>query len=459
MANFKICVRKQRKDGLWPVYLRLVHNRSVAYLKTDLVVNAAGLNKRGEVRDSFVLKRCMEKIESYAERLNRREVASWDALQIKRYLTSGGNRSSFSKFATSYIDRMESAGCIANAKIYRTALNSLQKHFSTDDIGFEEMTREAITGRIDKLSATKRARTLYPICVRMMFNEAMLVSQDPGASITPITYNPWGRITIPASEMPRKRAISAEECRKFFEYKIQTGVKGARKAQLGQDVAMLSFCLAAINTVDLWKLRKSDLKDGVLRYCRSKTAHRRKDGAYIEMRVTPQAARLIEKYKAPDDDELLLTFGRSYSSAGSFVAYVDGGIAKVCELMGKSKEDYLSFYTFRHTWATIARNDCGAALSDVGFAMNHIQAFAVTRGYIKPDFTPAWELNERVVDYVFCKHEGIGGRPSRATKQADTKIGWTLKRTDPKRRNSARSVSAERNRSASWLPLVTAFRR
>ncbi|EJX02899.1 transposase [gut metagenome] len=33
--------------------------------------------------------------------------------------------------------------------------------------------------------------------------------------------------------------------------------------------------------------------------------------------------------------------------------------------------------------------------------MNHSHGFNVTRGYVKIDFTPAWELNARIIDFVF----------------------------------------------------------
>ena len=39
------------------------------------------------------------------------------------------------------------------------------------------------------------------------------------------------------------------------------------------------------------------------------------------------------------------------------------GIRKICMDMGMTnKEDFYCFYTFRHTWATIAQNDCNANL-------------------------------------------------------------------------------------------------
>lgn len=69
--------------------------------------------------------------------------------------------------------------------------------------------------------------------------------------------------------------------------------------------------------------------------------------------------------------------------------------------MGMKKEDYYCYYTFRHTWATIAQNDCDANLYEVAFGMNHSHGLNVTRGYVKIDFSPAWELNARVIDFIF----------------------------------------------------------
>lgn len=400
MVTFKVCVRNQRKDGLWPVYLRLVHNRKVGYLKTELLVNSAGLDRNRGVKDRYVLRRCMEMIDDYAMRLNYLDIKTWDIVQVKRFLAEKNVCQTFSQYADAYIAGMEQSGSRNNAKVYRAAMKSLREYLHADEIKFEMLTRESISSWISHLGSTKRARTLYPTCIRLIFREAVLTSQDPNSEMLPISYNPWGRITIPTSDVPRKRAVSADVCRSFLTYQIPGNIKGARKAQFGQDMTKLSFCLAAINTVDLYKLRKNDLKDGMICYCRSKTSSRRKDGAYIEMRVTPMAAELIKKYKS-DKGDALLSFSERFSNAQSFVAYVDSGIKKLCEIMGMQADNYLTFYTFRHTWATIAKNECGASLSEVGFAMNHLQSDGVTRGYIKPDFTPAWELNEKVNEFIF----------------------------------------------------------
>ena len=81
------------------------------------------------------------------------------------------------------------------------------------------------------------------------------------------------------------------------------------------------------------------------------------------------------------------------------------GIRRICQDMGMSKEEYYCFYTFRHTWATVAQNDCGANMYEVAFGMNHSHGFNITRGYVKIDFTPAWELNAKIIDFIFFSNK------------------------------------------------------
>lgn len=80
---------------------------------------------------------------------------------------------------------------------------------------------------------------------------------------------------------------------------------------------------------------------------------------------------------------------------------MNNGIKQLCKSMGIPKERWYSAYTFRHTWGTVAQNDCGASIAEVAFGMNHSHGHTITRGYIKIDFTPAWELNAKVIDFIF----------------------------------------------------------
>lgn len=407
MVGFKICVRNVNRNGVWPVYIRVTHRRRVGYIRTEWVVDRHGLGRDGSVRDAFVLESCSRRITEYIGRLNGVDVSGWSLEDVRKRLCSSGTEGSFSGFARQFISVMERDGHMNNARLYRASLASLEGYLGTSDVSFRDIDSVAIGGWLSRLSHTRRARSLYARCMRVVFRRAMMLSREPGSGLPLIGFNPWDNVRVPESEVAEKRAIGVDECRDFFAFEVGEG-SCRYQERLGQDVALLSFSLAGINTVDLYGLRKEDLRDGVIRYRRTKTRGRRKDGAYFEMRVPKMAADLIERYRAGDDSEMLLCFSGRYKDARSFNAVVNTGIRRICARMGIAGDEVYSFYSFRHTWATVARNCCGASLGEVGFAMNHINGNSVTRGYIKFDFSPAWRLNESVLEYVFGGGEDGG---------------------------------------------------
>jgi hypothetical protein len=104
------------------------------------------------------------------------------------------------------------------------------------------------------------------------------------------------------------------------------------------------------------------------------------------------------------DSPWLFDFQERLSTPDSFNANVNAGISQICKKV--SPDFHASLYSFRHSWATIAQNGCGASLGDVDFALNH-STFKMARVYTKIDYSPAWKLNEKVIDYVFFSNEDI----------------------------------------------------
>ncbi|MDE7081900.1 MAG: site-specific integrase [Muribaculaceae bacterium] len=413
MVTFKICVQKQRKDGTWPVYIRVTHRGKVGYLKTDKVVWGQGLNeKTREVCDPFVVKELMNEVVRHLERLNRLDVSAWTLPQVMTFLRTGEEDLSFSEFARRYIREMIDRGQVRNARNYEFALNHLERYMGTTNVVFKALSTSEIERWMKSLSGTRRAKEMYPVCLRQVFKAALLEYNDYDRGLMRIKVNPWMRVRIPKAETPEKLAVAPEEVRAFFAAPLPESKMAAPLSEVGHDVAMMVMCLAGINTVDLYNLKKGNLRGSVLCYRRAKTTGARADGAYIEMRVPGILMPLLEKYATGDDDDFLLSFHKRFSSSDSFGSGVNAGIRQICRSLGMRKEDWYCVYTFRHTWGTVAQNDCGASIADVGFAMNHSQGHGVTRGYLKIDFTPAWELNEKVVDFIFFstgkgrRHEG-----------------------------------------------------
>ncbi len=402
MATFIPCVRKKRKDGLYPVYIRVSVGTDVVYMKTDKYTTDAYLSSKGEIRDPYVMKYCANRIIEYADMLNKVDSMHWSAKEIVAYLQGIKSEISFSDFFRKYRDHLINEGQERTAKNYTLALKSLELFAGTNQVPFSHLTSTFINEWIKSLSHTHRAKEMYPICIRTAFKAALLEYNDYDNGIIRIATDPWRKVQIPKSERPEKLAITPQACRTFFSAPIPESKFKSPLPELGRDVALMVLCLGGINTVDLYHLKKKDYFNGIIHYHRAKTKKFRRDNAYFEMRVPPILVPTFKKYLSNDEkDEFLFDFHLRHTTSDSFNANINIGIKKICESMGIPKEERYSAYTFRHTWGTIAQNDCGASIADVAFAMNHAAGHTITRGYLKIDFSPAWKLNEKVIDLIF----------------------------------------------------------
>lgn len=416
MATLKAVVRTERADGFYPVYIRVTHKRNTSFIKTDKMVSKKELTKTNEIKDPYVLQYCAQKIVEYTERLNKKDIEHWTVKEVVEFLTNGDNDICFSEYARVHIDRMIDRGQERNAKNYKLALQHLERFTGTDKVMFSQLTSATVNRWIKSLEQTHRAKEMYPICMRQVFKAAILEYNDYDNGIIKIKTNPWMKVEIPSADRAAQLAITPEACRKFFSFPIPDSKMKFPLTEFGRDIAMMVLCLAGINTIDLYNLRKKDYENGIIHYQRAKTKKFRTDGAYMEMRVPPILLPLFEKYQDNTNSEYLFNFHHRLTTSDSFNANVNSGLKQLCKLMEMPKDEWYSVYTFRHTWGTVAQNDCGATIDEVAFGMNHANGRYVTRGYIKLDFSPAWELNEKVIDFIF-----FSGKTSvREQKQEET---------------------------------------
>jgi len=59
---------------------------------------------------------------------------------------------------------------------------------------------------------------------------------------------------------------------------------------------MLSFYFCGTNAVDFYYLKKNNIKSGRLEYKRAKINGKRKDQAFISIKIVTEAERLLNKY-------------------------------------------------------------------------------------------------------------------------------------------------------------------
>ena len=228
---------------------------------------------------------------------------------------------------------------------------------------------------------------MYPNCIKKLFKEGQLEYNDYDNGIIRIKHEPFRKVKIPPAEQSNKKGLTVAQIKAIFDFNTST-CPGEARAAIGQDVAKLVFYLAGINTVDLYHMKRENLKDWKLTYQRRKTS-KRSDGAHMEITVPIEIRPLFKKYQG---EERLFNFHKRYATADNFSSNINKGLRSIAPK--------LTTYTFRHSWATIARNDCNVPVEDVGFCLNHVSAHKITDGYIKKDFSKVDLINQMVIKKV-----------------------------------------------------------
>ena len=140
MATLKPCVQKQRSDGFYPVYIRVIHNRESAFIKTDKLVDKKSVSKTRDIRDNEVLRYCTQLISEYNRRLNLQDTSSWSVREVISFLQTKESDASFTDYAKLHIDRMINSGHERNAKNYKMAVQCLERYLGTNHIMFSYLS-------------------------------------------------------------------------------------------------------------------------------------------------------------------------------------------------------------------------------------------------------------------------------------------------------------------------------
>ena len=295
-----------------------------------------------------------------------------------------GEGGTFTDYFKSFIEKK--AG--RTREIYQNTLDKIIR-LHGDDVPFDAVnhswlenfdrsmrTSDICNGRGEVLRTglATNARAIHLRNIRAVFNKAI------DEEVIGLELYPFRRFKI-EKERTRKRAVSLTQLRALFDYPCETVAE-----EWAVDVARLIFYLIGINTVDLFNLEEYD--GGYIHYRRAKT------GALYSIKVEPEAAVLLEKYRGR---EHLLNFRERFKHLESFKAKINK------TLKGIASKDpripVMTSYTFRHTWATLAA-ELDIPKETIAAGLGHAQNATVTDVYIDFNRKKVDAANRRVLDYV-----------------------------------------------------------
>lgn len=389
---------KMRADKTWNVLIRVTHNRVVRYISTTEYVTKKELTPSFKIKNQNIVDKCDELIRYYRKKISELnlEINDVGIDELINYITAKKKSGlSFTDYADKWLKESTSKG----KKNYQTAVNALKKFIGRDNILFHEVTVNVMNEFVKSLSDKPRAASLYANAIVKIFNDARDFYNDEDNDVIMIKHS-LRKFHAPRQNVAEKRALPLEVIRRIFalpyDNKIIKGMQS--RHDLALDCFRLSFCLMGMNSTDMFSA--SVLNGSTIVYKRNKTKDRRSDGAEMQVIVPKQIKVLFDKYKGTG--ERVFNFHKRFSSPESFNRAINLGLKEVADDLGL---DGLQFYSARHSMATIALNDVRVDKYTVNDMLCHTDpAMKVTELYIKKDFAPINEANEKLMNFVFDKN-------------------------------------------------------
>lgn len=191
-----------------------------------------------------------------------------------------------------------------------------------------------------------------------------------------------------------KRSMTLEDIKELMRYEVEHYQERYR------DLFILMLIMRGINIGDLCLLAENNIVDGRIEYIRQKT------GKQYSIKMEPEISELIEKYKGKN---YLINVCDDYKDYRDFKSRMNKGLKRigVVEVGKRGKKTikarfpYLSTYWARHTFATIAYNECRIPIDIISDMLGHSNGLSTTNIYIRRDNKAADKAARKVIDKIY----------------------------------------------------------
>ena len=289
---------------------------------------------------------------------------------------------SFRNFMAESIDRLKRLDKERTAETYTSAMNSFMRFRGGRDVLFDEITSDLMMEYEAWLRGNgvkKNTVSFYNRILRAVYNRA--VEKELVVQHYPFKHVYTG------IDKTVKRAITLEEIKKIKELDLSF----KPSLDFARDMFLFSFYTRGMSFVDMAYLKREDLQNGMLTYCRKKTGQR------LSIRWEPCMQQIVERYPNGNPAYLLPILVRSdsderrqYKNVGHLI---NRNLRKLGRELGLAVP--LTMYVARHTWASVARSR-NIPLSVISESMGH-DSEATTRIYLASLDTAVVDQANRLV--------------------------------------------------------------
>jgi len=358
-------------------------------------VGVKQIRKDHTIKDSFITSVLNRVLDDYRKKISELgpKLSFYQVKALATYLENGGEIKAESinviEFGRERIQELQAAKRNASAANMLTVINSLIDYFESEFVPVTEIRAkmlEAYESFLRKPRKLTRSNQfgVSVVCVkkgvsntglhnhmrdlRILFNAIREFYNDEDLGVVIVKHYPFGKYKLVNVDNNDKPKLTIKDLKRIFNIQANSG---SRK-ELARDLAKLSFYLCGMNAVDIYRLPLNCIDENRIGYNRSKTSSRRKDKAYINIKVPEEVKETFLKYAGNLQDR--------YSNHISLGRAISIGMREIGAELNIAS---LEFYDMRHAFGDLARNKCRFSKDDVGLALNHKdQTNAVTDIYI-----------------------------------------------------------------------------
>lgn len=377
--------RKAKRDGSFPLILRITHKRKTISVPLGISMEAKywdGKNRR--VRNSYngvssvtrlnnqLEKRKTKALDIIYALAEKDELKHYTALQLKQKIVRDEEVVTLEGFTQTLLGELEHQGRFGTIRWYKDCLRAVALFTKDVDVEFQEITYNWLVdfehfyiargNSYNSLSAYLRGiRAIYNKGIRQGVIEKGLYPFD--------TY------TI-KHEKTRKRAISVEAIKRI----VTLSLNPDHSLYHVRNYFLASYLLNGMNFTDLAYLKLDNIVDGRVQYTRQKT------NRPYTIKISERLQEILSHYSTGKSlgDFVFPIIKRStpreqYLDIQSAVGYYNKGLkelAKLCEI-----EENLTSYVSRHSFATEALMQ-DVPLSAISTMLGH-NSISTTEVYLK----------------------------------------------------------------------------
>jgi site-specific recombinase XerD len=386
MASISVIYRPLRQRGLLEgnLYIRIIHDRKLREIETNYHIYPDEWDSEKKCiilpdTYSFRVQHLIETDDNLQDDLRRlsasinllEEYGSYSVEDILQGFQVKPKSSHISAYVQKLSVLLMENGQDRTARAYRTIANQVMEFNGFEEISLEEINTSFLRryeAYMKEEGKTMNTISFYMRTLRSIYNQAVK------EHLIPARYdNPFKEVYTGIAPT-RKRALTKEEMhilaelelalyepkKRFpslatFNIRQQAILKKQMTAELRAALAMFMFCFHArgMSFVDMAFLRKKNLSNEEISYCRKKTKKN------MRIRITPPM-RFIIDYFEPTTKTSPYVFplivpgnGRENRQYENALQEQNRLLKIIAEIAGINK--LLTTHVARHSWATIAR--------------------------------------------------------------------------------------------------------